>query len=56
MSDVGCLPHCYLCDACYFSVDGLCFRVIVVVQVTRLETLEHNALVMVSSHSHLLQH
>ena len=43
-----CVPHCLLCmrlNACVLDV-----------QSTRLETLEHNTLVIVSSHLHLLQH
>ena len=43
---------------CVFTVCVNCMRLCVCwdVQTTRLETLEHNQLVMVSSHSHHLQH
>ena len=49
------LDHIVVC-VCLFSVDGMCLFVCWDVQVTTLDTLEHNPLVMVSSHLHHLQH
>ena len=52
---------CVVCaDVCWlYCVDYVLFECVCVcwdVQTTRLETLEHNQLVMVLSHSHHLQH